>query len=637
MSGPRRHLRGVAWAGLLTPLLWRLGVLMPLLAALPVFQPASPGQAMAALEAQAQALAFRLRGLRPVPEELVILAIDADSLALDGLLAPGERDSLPLWRAMGAWPWPRALQAELAATALEGGAARVVFNVVQAQASRFGPTDDAAFVQRLAPWRDRVVLAAAVTRQGLPGAGEGSVQVQLSRPQAPLAAAAVPVPALTTVLQSPQGMAEAIPGQDWIDDQLGAFSPPLPRPLAYAASSVPVPRQPVGIDFPGPSGTIPQVPAWQVLAQPAGFWRGRTVLIGATAPDLGDQQETPFGPQSGTEVQAAALASVLAGTGFRHLDPVPATGLLVAWAAVVLLALGRPRQASDTATLALALALGALVAGGGLWLMAHRVLPVPALLLAPLLGGGLRGGGQWRLESRERAYLHQVLARRLSPALLRELLRNPGPLGTQLGGSRARCVVLFTDLVDFTPLSAQLEPAALFALLNRYFAAIGGAVIEEQGLLDKFIGDALMAEFGVPRSRGDAVEALAAVRAALAMRERLVALNRELAAQGLPSLRQGIGLHVGDVIAGNLGSPQRLEFTVIGAAVNVASRLEGLTRRFPDHSILISGELLALLPPGVEVESLGRHPLKGWPQPLEVFGLRGLGPAAAGDRGLASF
>ncbi len=632
----RRGRRGGNPGGLLAPLLWRLGVAMPLLAALPVLQATPPGQGLAALEAQTQALAFRLRGPRPVPKALVILAIDADSLALDRLLAPGERDSVPLWRAMGAWPWPRALQAELAATALEGGAARVVFNVVQAQPSRFGPDDDEAFVRRLAPWRDRVVLAAAVTRQGVPGAGQGSVQVQLSRPQASLAAAAVPVPALTTVLQSPQGLAEAIPGQDWIVEQLGAFTPPLPRPLAYTASAVPVPRQPVGIDFPGPSGTIPQVPAWQVLQQPAGLWRGRTVLIGATAPDLGDQQETPFGPQSGTEVQAAALASVLAGSGFRHLDPLPATGLLLAWAALVLLVLGRARQASDTATLALALGLGALVAGGGLWALAHLVLPVPALLLAPLLGGGLRGGGQWRQESRERAYLHQVLARRISPALLRELLKNSGPLGTQLGGSRARCVVLFTDLVDFTPLSAQLEPAALFALLNRYFAAISGAVIEEQGLLDKFIGDALMAEFGVPRSRGDAVEALAAVRAALAMRERLVELNRELAAQGLPSLRQGIGLHVGEVIAGNLGSPQRLEFTVIGAAVNVASRLEGLTRRFPDHPILISGELLALLPPGVEVDPLGRHPLKGWPQPLEVFGLRGLGPAADAGPGLAS-
>jgi adenylate cyclase len=185
-------------------------------------------------------------------------------------------------------------------------------------------------------------------------------------------------------------------------------------------------------------------------------------------------------------------------------------------------------------------------------------------------------------------------------------------------------VVLFTDLVGFTPLSAELEPQELFALLNRYFEAIAAAVIAEQGLLDKFIGDALMAEFGVPRSRGDAAEALAAVRAALAMRASLERLNQELIAAGRPPLRQGIGLHFGEVIAGNLGSSQRLEFTVIGASVNVASRLEGLTRQFPQHPILISGSVLALLPGQLEVEPLGAHPLKGWPEPVEVFGLIGL-------------
>ena len=181
--------------------------------------------------------------------------------------------------------------------------------------------------------------------------------------------------------------------------------------------------------------------------------------------------------------------------------------------------------------------------------------------------------------------------------------------------------------VGFTPLSAQLEPADLFSLLNRYFEAIAAAVIAEDGLLDKFIGDALMAEFGVPRSRGDAAEALAAVRAALAMRASLQNLNDELAASGLPTLRQGIGLHFGEVIAGNLGSSQRLEFTVVGASVNVASRLEGLTRQFPEHSILISANVLALLPDQLEVQPLGAHRVKGWPEPLEVYGLIGLRPA----------
>jgi adenylate cyclase len=191
--------------------------------------------------------------------------------------------------------------------------------------------------------------------------------------------------------------------------------------------------------------------------------------------------------------------------------------------------------------------------------------------------------------------------------------------------------VLFSDLVGFTPLSAALEPPALFALLNRYFEAIAAAVIAEEGLLDKFIGDALMAEFGLPRSRGDAEEALAAVRAALAMQASLKALNTELAAAGQPTLRQGIGLHFGEVMAGNLGSSQRMEFTVIGASVNVASRLESLTRRYPQTPILISGAILALLPQRLEVVPLGAHDLRGWPDPLEVYGLLGLRESAGAE------
>ena len=166
-----------------------------------------------------------------------------------------------------------------------------------------------------------------------------------------------------------------------------------------------------------------------------------------------------------------------------------------------------------------------------------------------------------------------------------------------------------------------MDTEALFGLLNRYFEAIAAPVLLEQGLLDKFIGDALMAEFGVPVHRGDRAEALAAVRAALAMQANLDALNRELEQEGLEPLRQGIGIHCGDVMAGNLGSSHRLEYTVIGAAVNLASRLESLTRRFPDYPILMSGDVRELIADAVLVEDLGSHAVKGWPDPIAVFGL----------------
>jgi adenylate cyclase len=202
-----------------------------------------------------------------------------------------------------------------------------------------------------------------------------------------------------------------------------------------------------------------------------------------------------------------------------------------------------------------------------------------------------------------------------------DMVRSGETIWTQLGGRKTRCVVLFTDLVGFTARSSTLEPSALFTLLNRYFEAIAEPVLKEQGLLDKFIGDSLMAEFGVPHHRGDKEEALAAVRAALTMRDNLKQLNAELQLDGQEPLTQGIGLHFGEVMAGNLGSSHRLEYTVIGSTVNVASRLEGLTRQFDNHSILISGELRDLLGDAVEVIDLGAQMLKGWPNPVEVFAL----------------
>jgi adenylate cyclase len=598
------------------PPLWSLALAVPL-----VLSPAFAG-----LDSQWSSVFFQLRGARPPSLDPVLLAVDAGSLSLDQLLTPAERSASPLWRRMGPWPWPRELQAELAAAVLERGARQVVFNVVFTGPSRFGAADDAAFERRLAPWRRQVVLAAAyvISEQG------GLEQAQLQRP----VYGGFPRLGLTALLQSPRGLAEAIPGRAWIADTLADFPGIHPLPLAYEAVGRPLPAESVGIDFSGPAAALPQVPAWQVLQQAEGFWRGRTVLIGATAPELGDQQETPFGSQSGAQVQLAALATVMEERGFQPLPPLLAWILLGGWLVVVAGSLRRGGQMGATLVITGALLAAGLIGAGGIWALAHRLPPVSVLLAMPLLGGGLRSWSQWRHESRERAYLHQVLSRRVSPTLLRDILREPGPIWTQVGGVRGRCVVLFSDLMAFTPFSTVLPPAELFSLLNRYFEAIAAAVIAEDGLLDKFIGDSLMAEFGVPRSRGDGVEALAAVRAALAMRASLAELNAELAAAGRPPLRQGIGLHFGEVMAGNLGSSQRLEFTVIGVSVIVASRLERLTRQFPDTPILISRALLDLLPDRLEVVPLGFHPLKGLPDPVEVFGLLGFKSADRPAAGL---
>jgi len=573
----------------ITPLLWRLAVVLPLV--LPT--------AFQRLDAISRQQLFQWRGPREASDNLVVIGVDEASL--DPSLAD-----------FGAWPWPRAVQADIAAHVLNRGAAQVVFNIVHAGPSGFGPADDEAFVDTLTPWKDKVVLSASYVRQ-LQGDLE---QVQLRRPHAK----GFPHVGLSSFTLDRYGVVVAIPGESELEQMLSSFAPPHPKPLAHVAAGTSMQGGKNGIDFVGPAGHIPIIPAWMVDAMPADSWIGQRVIIGATAPSLGDQLETPFGQVSGSEVLYAALAGELDDRGFRMPAQASLIGLLLLWAFVGLWRLGLGKTAATTVMASLglmALAAGATVLAWclGFWL------PGAALMLSPVLGGSVRASVQFQRESRQRRFLHSVLSRRVSPTLMDDMVQSGETVWTKLGGRKARCVVLFTDLVGFTARSSTLEPAALFTLLNRYFEAIAEPVLREQGLLDKFIGDSLMAEFGVPHHRGDKEEALAAVRAALTMRDNLTQLNQELQQDGQEPLAQGIGLHFGEVMAGNLGSSHRLEYTVIGATVNVASRLEGLTRRFDQHSILISGDLRELLGDAVEVIDLGPQMVKGWPEPIQVFSL----------------
>ena len=568
------------------PVAWRLGLVLPLLLA--------PWLGRA--DAMARQILFRWRGPLTPPENLVLLGIDEASL--DTELAD-----------FGPWPWPRAVQATLAREVLRKGAKSVVFNIVFAGPSAFGPADDQAFRELLEPWKNQVYLSATYVHQEL----DGFEQAELRLPRERL----YPI-GLSQFSLNSFGVVRGIPGLRRLDAMLSPFSLPHPAPLAHVATGVPVPMQERGIDFLGPRGHLPMIPAWSVETVPEAEWRDRIVIVGATAQTLGDQLETPFGQQSGSEVLGSAIAGLLSGRGFRHL----ALGTLVAISAAWLLLCHWRIAASSTAQkTVISIAALALLSLGitlvawclGIWL------PGSAFLLVPLVGGSLLAAEQFRVETSQRRFLHSVLSRRVSPTLMRNMLRSGADVWTQLGGQRVRCVVLFTDLIGFTARSSAMEPEPLFTLLNRYFEVMAAPVLAEQGLLDKFIGDSVMAEFGVPQHRGDQEEALAAVRTALAMQSNLHQLNKELEEEGQEPLRHGIGIHCGDVVAGNLGSSQRLEYTVIGGSVNVASRLESLTRLFPQHSILISREVLDLLGENVRVEALGSHTVKGWPDPIEVF------------------
>jgi adenylate cyclase len=224
----------------------------------------------------------------------------------------------------------------------------------------------------------------------------------------------------------------------------------------------------------------------------------------------------------------------------------------------------------------------------------------------------------------ERDRVRDLLDKNVSPEIAAQLLRD----GAALGGEEREVTVLFADLRGFTTLSEKLPPHDLLALLNRYLDRMSGEIERHGGIIDKFIGDAIMALFGAPLDQPEA--AARALAAALAMETALAALNAELAAEGTPALTLGIGVNTARVVAGNIGSHRRLNYSVIGDGVNIAARLQSLTRT-PEYrtNILASAATLAAVARQVGQVSnlpfiarpLGPVLLKGRAEPVEIFAI----------------
>jgi adenylate cyclase len=190
-----------------------------------------------------------------------------------------------------------------------------------------------------------------------------------------------------------------------------------------------------------------------------------------------------------------------------------------------------------------------------------------------------------------------------------------------LGGESRTVTILFTDIRSFTTISEKMDAQELVGLLNEYFTEMVAIVMDEGGVVDKYIGDAIMVVFGAPIARPD--DPLHAVRAAVRMRRALVGLNKRLVARGKAELKTGIGIHTGEVVSGNIGHERRMEYTVIGDAVNLASRLESSTKEL-GVNVLISEDTYQLTKDKINARQIREITVKGRKQPVMTYEVEGI-------------
>ncbi len=358
---------------------------------------------------------------------------------------------------------------------------------------------------------------------------------------------------------------------------------------------------------------------------------GKVVLIGATDPALQDMYDTPLslGLESdgsnesgrqmpGVEVMASAMDTILEQ---RYIKPArPVLPILLTCLLAVAVALFeiklRPLWSLGLVWLPAMviplLAALALLEYSNLWL----------LLIVAFLGVTLSYGGTTvymeLTTERQRRRLHRSWAQRVSPEVLRVILDNPAL--TEVPGENVVATVMFTDLQGFTTFCHEYPPEQVVETLNEFLTRITRVIRRYGGTVHKFIGDGVMATFGAPVPQAD--HARRAVQAACEIQEEIERLTAKFGSDRWSTIVR-VGVHTGELVAGDIGSDELLEYTVIGDMVSTASRLEGINKQFGTR-VMISQATAQAAGPGFELESLGAVEVRGRSESLEVFAVKGL-------------
>jgi adenylate cyclase len=340
------------------------------------------------------------------------------------------------------------------------------------------------------------------------------------------------------------------------------------------------------------------------------------VLVGQNASGLTDLGPTPLAPMTPLVfVHLTALANILEGD---HIVSVSPWLIGAIWLLITVVTLRLLQNAAFALSIGIPIFIALLYGFLAVILSKYNFTTLPVFW--PIVGFLLSHIGatliRWRAEQQSKAHLKNIFGSYIAPGVLNELMKDPANIN--LGGQRKPVTILFSDIRSFTTISEGADEIALVDQLNEYFEKMVACVNAQGGTLHKYIGDAIMAVWGDVISGSTKKDATAAVRSALAMRHALVELNEYWKSTGRQTLKIGIGLNHGTVLVGNIGATQRKEFTVIGDAVNLASRLEGVTKIF-HTDLLISDTVHDLIPPTILTRTLALVQVKGKHHPVRIY------------------
>lgn len=550
-------------------------------------------------------------GPEPV-DSLIFLGIDQTSLTVKDAYPEFVEQSIALKAMTQKYPWPRRVYAEAIKKLADAGAEVIVLDLVFPQEGG----DDDALRTAIEQHVDKIVLGGVLEEKGQfqPGIGSQIGFVYPAESILPLNSPAEKDVGFVNFYPHHDTRVRRITFQSRPRDFTGGYVHPdeelFPSLAAvtlrkmghpYPETSIPFEMRWVkNIDQAYHAYSLADIfvePYWKANFKNGEFFKGKTVLIGPKAPQFQDTHPTPVGIVGGPLLHFNAITNVIRGTLYRRASGNLNAVLVFLVGMLAALSVGLIRKPQWVILALVGVACIFLVFAWYDFEKGNRLLSFVGPLGSLTMTGLIALAFDYSKVYRERQRLRNALERRVSTEVMEEIIDNPESYLNQLGGVRRNITVLFSDLRGFTKMSETREPEELVDHLNEYFNVMVPAIQHQRGMVDKFIGDAIMAVWGsVPEMEAED-NCEQATLAAVEMQRTLAELNSKWKEKGFPELAQGIGLHYGEALTGNIGSENHLELTAMGDTVNLASRLESLTKQY-GASVIVSSAVTKHLSEG---------------------------------------